>query len=1054
MDGTHYSAFISYRHNEKDTKTAKAVQNGIENFRIPAQLKKKTGISRFERVFRDEDELQLSASLSGKLEKALDGSDYLIVICSPQYKESKWCLHEIEYFLEKHDRSHILCVLSDGEPPEVFPEILMEETEPLACDFRGDLKEAGKTELLRLASVMLGCEYDDLVRRQEQYRRKRLAALLGIILCLSAAAISYLLYSNARIRENYRQAQMQESRTLAAQSLNQLSDYNRQTAVRTALSALPDVGRERPAVAEAQYALTKASYAYWLPWQSAETRRIDENTDITDISVSGDGLYLFALDETGTVFVYETKTAKKTAGIQVFGTETIREISEGPDRTFLAWTAEGVKCWDYLTGELVWQQELNYGAMGKAAVSPDGILAAASDIDAVQIMRADTGEKVASLMLPDTMQEYIQDLKWSPDSARIAVDLRAKNQQHRLALFTVETGELLVTEPVFAELAAYTFLPGAGLAAAWCPGLNVSYTSADTVYLYQNTAQVCLFDFSGKTLWTAEIPYTQPGIRAEIFGTLALDSPCVLVSASDAVTLLSLEDGSVLSQEETGSSIVRVLYVGGDAMVMATDDGSQAMSWFDSGRTILTPAFPKKAADIVNVSIRTQDEGNSDSGSLFLVLKDGNVQFHEMTYDDSLEFARGGSLDGEITSSVHDEKMMALTTDDALVFYDPEKNEVTQTAAFSDHEAAVLIGMTQEGYAVLLVTDLESGKRSAVLYDPAGGEKKKSIPLAGRDTYAGEGYFAQLDEQYGEDALIRKRLLLFSQYTGLSDIALSGTKLYSHDEDADGSPAIHITDIATGQERIVRPYAQDELKEEFPPGTLRLRYSRNGFLPSPLAPSGDGKSLYTILHNAETGRQYHAVIDLSEENAGKITVLPGGVVSGSRIADWSPDGRLAYVTEEEIRVTGGAENSFTLAFPGLSPIALHFHEKELLVVYPDGMLQRLDAGGEILSVTQLSLQDAEYFGTESFSFTDTGDEVFIQYGGMMDVINMREYGAYPNACVPGSCEAYLEKQDAFVVCGADPSGDAGAGSLHCIARFKRYSVQELVDRAKRQLLVR
>lgn len=1052
MDGTHYSAFISYRHNDKDSKIAKAVQSGIENFRIPPQLKKKTGITRFDRVFRDEDELQISESLSGKLEKALDCSDYLIVICSPQYKESKWCLHEIEYFLEKHERSHILCVLSDGEPPAVFPDILMEEGEPLACDFRGNIKEAGKTELLRLASVMLGCEYDDLVRRQEQHRRKRLAAALGIILCLAAAAISYLLYSNARIRENYRQAQIQESRTLAAQSLNQLSDYNRQTAVRTALLALPDAGRQRPSVAEAEYALTKASYAYWLPWQSAETRRIDENTDITDIRVSRDGTYLFALDETGTVFVYETGTAKKVAGIPVFHTETIREVSEGPEGTLIAWTAEGVKCWDYLTGELIWQQELNYGAIGRAAVSPDGALAAASDIDAVQIMRADTGEKVASLMLPQETEEYIQDLKWSLDSSRIAVDLRADNQQHRLAIFTVETGELAVTEPVFAELSEFTFLPGAGLAAAGCPDRNVSYASADTVYLYRNRAQVCLFDYSGAVLWTAEIPYTQPGIRTEIFGVMAMNSPCILVSASDAVTLLSLEDGSVLSQEETGSSIVRVLYVGSDAIVMAADDGSQAMSWFESGRTILTPAFPENAADIISVS------AGAASGNLFLVLKDGNVQFHEMTYDDSLEFAGGQGLGGEITSSVHDENRMAVTTDDTLVFYDPERNEQTKTVRFADNEAALLIGMTKDGSAVLLVTDLESGERSALLYDLESGEKTGSISLPGRDTYASEGYFDQLDDQYGEEALIRKRLLLFSQYSGLSEIAFAGGKLYSHEEDTDGAPVIHVIDAATKEDLSIRPAVASPAgagqEDGISPGALRLRYGRNGFLPSFLVPSADGKKLYTMLQDKETGQQYHAVIDINGENSGKVTLLAGRVVTGGRIADWSHDGRLAYVTDEEIRVTDGEnKKGFTLAFPGLSPIALHFSSEELLVVYPDGTLQRLGSGGEVLSVTQLSFRDAEYFGTESFSFTDAEGEVFIRYGGVMDVINLGENGAYPNACVPGGCAAYLEKQKVFIVCSADPSGDGSPETLHRIARFKRYSVQELVDRAKRQLLV-
>ena len=55
--GLKYNAFISYRHSEVDSKIASEVQTRLERFRIPKAIIKKTGVKRFERIFRDKEEL-------------------------------------------------------------------------------------------------------------------------------------------------------------------------------------------------------------------------------------------------------------------------------------------------------------------------------------------------------------------------------------------------------------------------------------------------------------------------------------------------------------------------------------------------------------------------------------------------------------------------------------------------------------------------------------------------------------------------------------------------------------------------------------------------------------------------------------------------------------------------------------------------------------------------------------------------------------------------------------------------------------------------------------
>ena len=147
MEQQKYCAFISYRHVSPDSDIAKALHTAIETYGIPGSIKKQTGRKKMGKVFRDQEELPLSADLGADIEAALEASDWLICVCSPRYLESRWCLREAEYFLQHKGRDHILAVLAEGEPADSFPEALCHETrengeivdvEPLAADLRGE----------------------------------------------------------------------------------------------------------------------------------------------------------------------------------------------------------------------------------------------------------------------------------------------------------------------------------------------------------------------------------------------------------------------------------------------------------------------------------------------------------------------------------------------------------------------------------------------------------------------------------------------------------------------------------------------------------------------------------------------------------------------------------------------------------------------------------------------------------------------------------------------------------------------------------------------------
>ena len=282
----HYNAFISYRHAPLDIKVAAEVQKQLERFRIPTAIRKQTRIRRIDRIFRDKEELSLTSDLNETIETALQNADFLIVICSRSTKDSIWVQREIEFFLKTHDRKRILTVVAEGEPTEVVPDILlyqqMELTaedgtiqkvqvpiEPLSCDYRMPFSKACREELPRLAAALLGCSYDDLRRRQRQYRTTRLAiASAAVILGLSALSVYYV-WSAAQIQENYEQALWNQSEYLASESQKTLNEGDRLTAMLLAIHGLPAKEEDRPVVPNAIRALADASYAYKAPGSNA-----------------------------------------------------------------------------------------------------------------------------------------------------------------------------------------------------------------------------------------------------------------------------------------------------------------------------------------------------------------------------------------------------------------------------------------------------------------------------------------------------------------------------------------------------------------------------------------------------------------------------------------------------------------------------------------------------------------------------------------------------------------------------------------------------------------
>ena len=307
-----YDAFVCYKHGPVDSQAAITLQRQLERFRAGKGVAKKR--KPFSRVFVDEGELSSCADFGLQIREALKNSGWLIVVCSPETPMSPWVQSEIDTFLEYHDRSRVLAVLTDGDESISFPERLKasgEGGEILAADARGKglksvLKKLRGDALLKLAAPMLGTTFDTLKQRQKIYTLQKVAAATAAALILALAFAVYAvdranvirgqaaqieaardeavkraeqIASQAaqieeqavQIEQEYQNALINESMFLVQQAENRLSDNDPLGAMELLLQALPSEKQSRPIVPKADYLLGKALGIYRTPTAAENT---------------------------------------------------------------------------------------------------------------------------------------------------------------------------------------------------------------------------------------------------------------------------------------------------------------------------------------------------------------------------------------------------------------------------------------------------------------------------------------------------------------------------------------------------------------------------------------------------------------------------------------------------------------------------------------------------------------------------------------------------------------------------------------------------------------
>ena len=203
--GRRYRAFISYSH--ADEAAARWLQRALERYRPPRSLLASHPElpRRLYPVFLDREELASAHSLTDAIRQAMDDSEALVVVCSPEAAASRWVNEEILHFRQAGRGHRIFCYLVAGQPrPDLpgcaFPPALLQGDadgpgqEPLAADATPS-GDGRRNAMLKIAAGLLDVGVDELKRRDAQRQARTWAGVATASLAFAAMTAALALYA-------------------------------------------------------------------------------------------------------------------------------------------------------------------------------------------------------------------------------------------------------------------------------------------------------------------------------------------------------------------------------------------------------------------------------------------------------------------------------------------------------------------------------------------------------------------------------------------------------------------------------------------------------------------------------------------------------------------------------------------------------------------------------------------------------------------------------------------------------------------------------------------
>jgi WD40 repeat protein len=453
-----YWAFISYSH--RDAAWGEWLHKRLENYRVPHSLSGKPSRDdkiprRLFPVFRDREELPVSADLGANIRNCLQNSRYLIVICSRFSAKSRWVEEEVRYFKALGREDHILCAIIDGEPnasdrsdrdaEECFPaairfqtdsqgQLTTERTEPVAADLRksADGKRKGA---LKIIAGLLGVNFDELQNRERRRTIRRICGrtLFGLSV-VSLLVGSFVLEERIRIEQGQRalvqnhlengQAQVTSGKLSLA-----LAEFAKAFELQQKLSGSTDALRNL---------LLEASKSLG---QEVRTLAIAESSDrkqwMTFAAFSPDGNKLATASWDGTIQIWDLLTGTRTP----LARESSRAlcVNFSADGTLVVgsfWNGTA-KIWN-VDGKLLATLAGHSGRINYAVFSPDGTKIVTASDDSTAVLWQIDGRKIRTFI---GHTDLVKSAVFAADGTKVltaSFDGTAK-------LWDAESGTLILT---------------------------------------------------------------------------------------------------------------------------------------------------------------------------------------------------------------------------------------------------------------------------------------------------------------------------------------------------------------------------------------------------------------------------------------------------------------------------------------------------------------------------------------------------------------------------------------------------------------------------------
>lgn len=1072
LSGASFSAFISYRHGDIDSRAALEVQKRLERFRAPKDI---SAVRRpFRRCYVDEGELSSGYDYAKQLREVLRNSEWLIVICSPGTGGSHWVNEEIGIFLEYHDRSRVLALLTGGEPEQSFPPRLLEEAPGgdllIAADARGKTLEEvlGRIRgdaLLKLAAPMLSTTFDSLRQREKVYRLRR-AAGAAVVMAVIASAFGVYAADRAstiaeqaeRIEEEYKAALLNESMFLTEQASKRLEADDTTGAIELALRALPSEAQDRPVLADAEKLLADAVGAYVMPGYESPFKAVKRFSagNVYKMFACGDGKHILTLeDEYKRVCVRDIDfrlidSVYFPDGINSLDFSPERLI---PDRPEMLISSYSKLCrWNYESGELT---QLSDKYIRELLLSPDGSYAAVTYTEHdesfnaacyIALMDTRTGEISKSCLLDDNFPEFelTEDLLiFDPDEKGLFFSLSdplpAFQESVLSNIFYLDLSSGAVSEVVAvpdhvrAIKVIDNYLVG-------CSSYDLIAHIGDDIINDSRAANLFIFDLEkGETVCCFEVEKFGIGydcrIEAVDFDDGNVRTKAAAFVFADFCELLDLNTGEKLRKYDFGSPVIfsRISENGIYAILR-----SGYMTLFDFTEKTVPAIMKYFLPELEDVCIP------ANGGHVFVRTVDAVVKYEFGSYDENFTgLAMSSDTCGNIINFMYESggvlSRFALLDGDRLYVSDTRENTcagITLPSAgsgadgYSDTKVS-LSGSSPDGeYFYLRSTpryysydyEYNPGEfgcyivslrdKSAVLSEePIYSDK--SLHVEDTVFFDGRMYHAASEESGG--------IRLCSWIPGSADV--SAAAVYDCPDGCSFVPSsLGVTD----------KYIRFALKSDSGEDYIFAAFDRSGnrFLSvSGAFPDTGAASTHEVLWDTyiwdiERGEAMYLLCTTADAGSNALSLCIRGADGGSI----SVDHASAYLD--------AAPNKNDLYRLVLSPLGRLF-------AVDDSGITEYSRSGEVLNRIESSGSFGSYLLHEYFNCSFIGDELMVvSVYPVTAVIDLGGGGAALEA-VLGNCVGFDELSDRFIVFAQQYDNDNSCRPV--LGSFHRYSVQELIE---------